>query len=472
MTRPGSLPWLVAHEMRLAWRGRPRGWGSLIVVGVLLGAYLLGGIAVAVALAGTPLHPVPALGPGIFGATVLLVSLMTTQAMLASQQTLYGTRDLDLMLTAPLPPRRAILAKLLGIAASVVVTAALLLLPALLPIALIGHPRLLGAVALLAILAAAAAAIGLALTLAIARLAGPRAARTAGQIAAAVMGGAFFLTTQIVGHQKDGAARGLFGWFEAHRIGADGWSALPFRAAFGDGTALSLMSLVSIALFVAVGVVLERQFLSTYADGGMHLSRRRRPARGLAGLFHASLGRTIFAKEWRLLARDPALIAQILMRLIYMLPIVFVGLRHGGGGSLAPMLAFAAVLIASQLAGSLAWLALSAEDAPELLAVAPIDIRLVRRAKLTAALAIAAPFAILPALAIASMTVAGALVTLVMAALASIATGAIELAMGKPASRTSFARRQKGSLAASLLTLLVAIVCGGGTAAAVFFLVR
>ena len=42
------------------------------------------------------------------------MSFMTTQAMLRSQDTLYQAGDLDLLLTAPLPPRRVLLAKLAG----------------------------------------------------------------------------------------------------------------------------------------------------------------------------------------------------------------------------------------------------------------------------------------------------------------------------------------------------------------------
>ncbi|MBI0473756.1 hypothetical protein D9601_00065 [Sphingomonas sp. MA1305] len=473
MIRPGTLPWLIGHEVRLAWRGRPRGWGSALILGVLLGLYILGGIALAIGLRDTPIAPRPWLAVPLFGMTLLVTSLMTTQAMIASQQTLYGARDLDLLLTAPLPPRAAILAKLLGIAASVVTVYAALLLPIVLPVATLGHPRLFGTAALLIALALAAAATGLALTLLIAAVAGPRAARTVGQIAAAVLGGAFFLATQIASHSGSGTRRSLFAWFAEHGIGRAGWSLLPLRAAFGDGTALSLIGLVSIALFVAVGVVLERRFLSTYVDGGMRLSRHRVRSRGLAGLFHASLRRTVFAKEWRLLARDPALLAQIVLRLVYLLPLVLVGMQHrGGDGSFAPPLAAAGVLIASQLAGSLAWLTLSAEDAPELLAVAPVATGVVRRAKLTAALAMAAPFALLPALVVAASTLAGALVTLAMAALAGLGTGGIEMLFGKPGNRAGFARRQKGSVAAGLLSLFVAAICGGIAALAVYWLIR
>lgn len=461
---------LIRHELRLAWRGRSRSVAAATVVGLLLGLYLLVGIAIGYAMRDTPIAPSAAHGALVFGGALLIASFMTTQAMLASQQTLYETRDLELLLTAPLPPRIVVLAKLLGIGASVATTYAALILPILLPIALFGHPQLLGGVVLILVLSASGAAIGLALTLILARLAGPRAARTVGQIAAAVLGGAFFLATQLVSHARDGTSRSLIGWFEAQGLGVAGWSALPLRAAFGDPVALALLTGIGIVLFVGVGVVLERQFLATYRDGGMRLSHVARRRRGSAGLFHASLRHTIFAKEWRLLLRDPALIAQILMRLVYLLPLVFVGFRQGAAAT--PMLALAGVLIASQLAGSLTWLAVAAEDAPELLQVAPIDLAEAQRAKLAAALAMTAPFALLPALVVASTTLVGALVMMLLAALASVATGYVEMVMAKPGRRSDFARRQKGSLAASLLTLLIALICGGIAAVAVYLLAR
>ncbi len=53
---------------------------------------------------------------------------MTTQALLASQQTLYGAGDLDLLFSAPIPPRTIVSAKLVGIVATIAVTFARLIL--------------------------------------------------------------------------------------------------------------------------------------------------------------------------------------------------------------------------------------------------------------------------------------------------------------------------------------------------------
>ena len=109
-------------------------------------------------------------------AAILIMTFMTTQAMLGSQRTLYEAGDLDLLLSAPLPPRRVLGAKLCGIAASVVLSFAFLVLPIALPIAVQGHPGLFGIPALLVAMALSAACLGLAVMLGVAAIAGPRGA--------------------------------------------------------------------------------------------------------------------------------------------------------------------------------------------------------------------------------------------------------------------------------------------------------
>ena len=78
-------------------------------------------------------------------------------------------------------------------------------------------------------------------------------------------------------------------------------------------------------------------------------------------------------KEWTLIVRDPWLASQTLMQLLYLLPPGLMLWRAFGANSsdlvlLVPVL----VMAAGQLAGGLAWLAISGEDAPDLVATAPI----------------------------------------------------------------------------------------------------
>lgn len=77
---------------------------------------------------------------------------------------------------------------------------------------------------------------------------------------------------------------------------------------------------------------------------------------------------------------------------------------------LPPALAFASVLIPRQLVGSFAWLTVSAEDSPDLLAVAPVGKDEIDTAKLLASFAMAGPFALILPIAIATTSPVGAIV--------------------------------------------------------------
>ncbi len=100
---------------------------------------------------------------------------------------------------------------------------------------------------------------------------------------------------------------------------------------------------------------------------------------------------------------------------------------HGGHAGAYQLLVPVLVMAAGQLAGGLAWLAISGEDAPDLVASAPVPPRFIVRAKIEAVLgAIAVVFAPLVAvLAIASPW--HALVTIVAIVIAAMAATAIQL---------------------------------------------
>jgi ABC-2 type transport system permease protein len=340
----------------------------------------------------------------------------------------------------------------------------LLLLPFALPIAVLGHPGLFGIPALLAALALISACLGLAIMIGVVALAGPRAARTVGQIVGALLAGAVFLVSQLMsngGGGRSSAAMSLFSWLSAHRVGAGGIGALPGRAALGDPAAAALLLGAGILLFATTNYLFGRSFLASYQSARMRLSRRRAATGAVSRHFRAGLFAAMFAKEWRLLVRDPALAFQIVLRLIYLAPLALAAFGHGRGPPLLPALAFGSVLIAGQLVGSFAWLAVSAEDAPDLLAVAPVARRQVERAKLASAMAMAAPFGLILPAAIAVTSPLGALVTIVMTGAGGAAAGLIEIKWQKPAPRKTFARRRSGSIAAALLTFLVTAIFGG-----------
>ncbi len=471
---PGRLAWLVVHELRLGIRAARRRARRTWIALLMLAAYVGFGITAAIGLRDVPIPAGPTLYTGALAAAILLTSFMTTQALLRSQHTLYGSGDLDLLLSAPLAPRTVLLAKLFGIAGSVVLSFALLVLPFAIPIALLGHPGLFGVPVLLIALALTGACLGLALTMTIVAVAGPRAARTIGQIIGGLLAASVFLFSQLLsngGASRRSGAAALFAWLTQRRIGSGGIGALPGRAALGDPAAAALLLGAALLLFAATGWAFGRAFIPSYQKAAMRLSRQAvATSVSISRHFRGGLFAAMFAKEARLLRRDPALAFQIVLRLAYLAPLALAAFGKGRGPPLLPALAFASVLIAGQLVGSFAWLAISAEDAPDLLTVAPISKRQVERAKLASAVALAAPLGLILPLAMALSAPLAALLTLAMTACGGTLAGLIEIRWQKPAPRKTFIRRRSGSLVSGILTLLTTALFGGVAALGTYLL--
>ena len=87
--------------------------------------------------------------------------------------------------------------------------------------------------------------------------------------------------------------------------------------------------------------------------------------------------------------RDPALLSQVLLQTLYLVPASFMivrGVSGSNGLGAAAGISGAAVLTfaAGQLASGFGWLTISAEEAPELLLCAPITQQQAGRAKVLA----------------------------------------------------------------------------------------
>jgi len=137
---PGSFLWLARHELFLAWRNRPRRGARRWLGFVFVACWLAFGCWIGWLLRHTPIPQYPPMLVGALVGSILAFTFMTTQAMIGSQQTLYESGDLALLFTAPLEPRSVLLAKLLGIAGAIGLTYTALLLPIVVPVAVLGHP--------------------------------------------------------------------------------------------------------------------------------------------------------------------------------------------------------------------------------------------------------------------------------------------------------------------------------------------
>jgi ABC-2 type transport system permease protein len=146
------------------------------------------------------------------------------------------------------------------------------------------------------------------------------------------------------------------------------------------------------------------------------------------------------------------------MQLLYLLPPAFLLWRgFGGEGASQILLVPVLVMAAGQLAGGLAWLAISGEDAPELVATAPLAAAKILRAKIEAVmgsiLMVFAPFIV----ALALIAPFCALVAGIGIAIAAASATQIQLCFRAQAKRSHFRRRQTSSRVATFAEALVSI---------------
>jgi len=473
----GSTLWLLRHELRLTWRGiieRRRGRGRFarlwVTVALPLILMLLAGVPLAFVLRHVreiPINPLASL----IGVAIVAVAftLMLSQTLAAAVDALYERADLDLLFSSPMAPRRVLAVRFLAVSFSVFAFFGMILGPILLPIAVMGHPSWLAALLVLFCVALAASGAGLLLAAGLFRVIGPRRTRTLGQVLAAILGAAFFLIAQarnILGGAKTaGLAAVVVQLAKDPRFQAVPGLSWPLRALLGEP--LPLLAAIGLGggVFLIANQILGARFAADAAAAA---------GAGVGGKVSKSFGRlqfsadafaATFLKEIRLIARDPALIAQVLLRVLYMLPVGFVILRQAGQAqTLAlPGSAAALSLMAGQVAGSLAWITISAEDAPDLLSCAPTPTRTLRRAKLAAAVA---PVAVMLAPVILPLAVLApwAAFSAALGCTASVAMAAMmNVWWQRPGKRSEFRRRRSASWMVTMAELLLGFLIAAST---------
>jgi ABC-2 type transport system permease protein len=175
--------------------------------------------------------------------------------------------------------------------------------------------------------------------------------------------------------------------------------------------------------------------------------------------FHGGVAFTLRRKERKLIARDPWLLSQILLQVVYVLPISVVLWRRGGvTGSVEVAVAPSIVVIAAQLSGSLAWVTISGEDAPELLASAPVTRKAVDVQKLGAIALPIGLFLALPTLALVYFSPRGAIFAAGFAAAAGASTALLNFWRQAPAKRTMVLRRHSQSRLVAMLELVLTLI--------------
>jgi ABC-2 type transport system permease protein len=286
------------------------------------------------------------------------------------------------------------------------------------------------------------------------RLIGPKRTRLIAQIVAAIIGAAFVIGLQVMAIFSGGtlsrAAALQSDWIRAHAPDSDSVLWWPARAVLGDSVSLVAIVLCSFAL-LGVAITL---FSGRFGDHAMAAagvgSARVRQRRGSLAFRRRSPGRVLRQKEWTLLLRDPWLISQTLMQILYLLPpAILLWLTFRSGNEDYVVLIPVIVMAAGQLAGGLAWLSISGEDAPDLVATAPIAASRVMRAKIEAVIGmVGLIFAPLVAV-LAFDSVFAAVVAMLGVLAAAAGSTLIQISFRVQARRSQFRRRQTSSRVAT-----------------------
>ena len=488
MSHAGTLPWFAQHEVRLAWRdwlsmmtagrrGRERTVAILLVLFVVF-AHLIAYYFVARYVDVGTEPDKPALV--VITATALLSwSLLCSQAMESVTRAFYARSDFELILSSPVAVRKLFAVRIGAMALSVILMALLLAAPLIDVLALRGGARWLAAYGVVIAMGATAAAFAVALTVALFRAIGPKRTRLAAQIVAAVIAAVFIIGLQVAAILANGTLSRMV-FLESETLIAlvpdiDSLVWWPARAALGDLTALAVVLISGLALLGAAIFVFSASF-GEHAIAAAGVAQTGARQRSRVGFRRASAMRALRQKEWTLLRRDPWLVSQTLMQLLYLLPPALLLWRSYGEGTgalvvLVPVL----VMAAGQLAGGLAWLAISGEDAPDLVATAPVLASSIVRAKVEAVLGciavVFAPFIV----ALAFLSLYGALVTACGVLAATAAATGVQFWFRKQATRRYFRHRQTASRFAtfaeafsSISWAAAAAVAAGGSWLALF----
>ena len=459
MSASATLSWFAAHEVRLAWRD----WAAMMAGGRTTREKLVTGIVLVFVaglhwLAYAILAPVMKRGVGVDTQTLIVLSatLLTTFSMMLSQaiehvtRAFYARADLDLILSSPAPARHLFAIRIVSIAATGALMTALLAAPFINMAAFIDGPRWFAAYGVVAAMSAFATALSLAAAMVLFRTLGPKRTRSIAQVVAAIVGAALLIAIQAVAVMTYGNLSRLAVLHSPELLamvpGPESVVWIPARAMLADaGSAFWLFAGAIAALTLSIQHYSGRFAGQAIAAAGVSEHGEEKTTKLRAFRAHSCLT-ALRAKEWALLARDPWLLSQSLMQVLYLIPPALLLWRDMGSAEqvhviLAPVL----VMAFGQLAGGLSWLAISGEDAPDLVATAPLTAKALTHAKVEAVLVVIAAGSAPFILAMAFASPWGAAMTALGIALSGAAAIIIQLWFRSTAKRSQFRRRQSAS---------------------------
>lgn len=488
--RPGSLPWLAIHQLRMLYTVGRRGqkgriWQALLVIALLLFVAMAPGFGIATFLRegiDSATHVLAGMIVMALTVTGLSVSVMGAFAVWSDRG------DLDLLLAAPMPPQRIAAARLVSNAMRAFLlntTFAVLFLGlsfVLVDWKLVSVFPLLAGIALIEGTFGFLVARWLLLRLGLRR--GRMVSQALGMVG--ILGGVLGyhlgaqlsraeerLQEQLQAAEAAAAAGQVPSMQEV--LGSAGLSRIGLPAPLADvvqflgrgvlggfGQALTLLAAGAVVLAIAMAFVGRR-----FADDAATLSGQQDAPRVRlkAGVRFASGAiRTGVRKEWRTIRRDPNLLTQTIIPVVALVPAAFALLQADDGGGPAWIAAITiggfGVFIVTQITGSLAWVCMSVEEARDLVAAAPVNPAQQLGIKLIAVAGPTMVVLLLLAAGVAMVAPIPGLWCLVFGLISCLSITAIEYWRRRPAKRPKLTEKPDRSAVSILLGFLVSTLSG------------
>jgi ABC-2 type transport system permease protein len=388
IAKPGSTMWLLLNMMRINWRQRRTSlnlvgplllWSSITIVWLLLHGFAFFLFYVdtrnaADAHAETVLHAVSGIMFWLACGFMLLLSLPAAAAAM------FERNNLELLLASPVSTRSILIVLGLTIAANSVALPAFFLTPFVNIAAVFGHPSLLAAYPVLAAAALLITALSMLVMLGLIAWLGVPRARKFARVAGLLLVTVWVIGTQVNALLQQKHAAVVHARHVAWQPGT--WLTVPGALVSGAPVLLLAFCGVAFAAFVGVVTFLQQTYLAGMGQADDPASSKR--SRKFRYRWRAGLLQTVLWKEWRLIYRDPQLLSQIFLQVIGLVfgPMLLVQQFHV---DIVMVLGVVVIVTGGMLSEVLAWLVLSAEDAPALLASAPVSRTLLIRYKMLAA---------------------------------------------------------------------------------------
>jgi ABC-2 type transport system permease protein len=442
-----KFAWLAAHDIRLAWRGfiamfdgwsNSAAWAASVTGLVCLHLLAFG------------MLQLRADYPATFSPTAARLAIaaifawMVAQGVLGATRQLYERGHVDVLFASPLSPWMAVASRALAITAGSLGSLAPLILPSANVGAIVDGPHWLLLYPVLTALAFSGTALGFLIAIGLFFAVGAQRARMVAQLTAALVGGSLILGAQIASLLPTDAGQSAAAWWRAATGIFEPLGTLIAAAEREPAAAAAIAIVGSLVVFATAVAALTGAFIRA-----THLASGSSPAthatRGADYAFRPGVFAALRRKEWRLLVRDPNLFAQLGLQIIYTLPIAVFLLRSPDEIPPAVALVPLVVVLAAQIAASLAWITVSGEDAPELIASAPLTPTAAALAKLSA---VAAPLIVIlavPLIVIALISHLALAYAIAFGAAAAMTTSLLNFWHPMPGNRRGLLRRHSQS---------------------------